>query len=104
MKLITKILVVVAIVLAGIGAIGFAYSYTSQSDNTGNSSYIEYVVIYQGNYSFGSGSITYNTVTTLDSNEDPVTTFFLGGVTEDLEIGDNDYKGFKVGNSDTLWD
>ena len=84
MNAISKVLAIVAIILAGSWLIGFAYSYTSASENTGNTSMSEYVVLSQSEYSFGSGDMTFNTVTTRDQvTGGPFTVYRISGDTLD---------------------
>jgi len=104
MNSISKVLAIVGILLAGAWLIGFAYSYTSVSENTGNTTTSEYVVLNQSRYSFGSSSISINTVTTWDSvNEQEVTVYSFGGSGQTLTIGNTTYDGFRVGQPDELW-
>ncbi len=57
MRAVSKVLAVVAILLAGTGLIGIGYTYTSSTDNTDNTVVSEYVVLTQTNYTFNDSAI-----------------------------------------------
>ena len=103
MKRVLQVLAIVAILIAGVSAIGVAYAFSGYTENTNNTSEAEYVVLSQENYSFGTGVMAFSTVTVRGPDGNPMTTYVLAGDTSSFTIGGDSFTGVQIGDPDRLF-